>query len=406
HFKIHVRIRTALRNIKARNHPYSNQQFFTLNPALLTCTVLYLALNNPSSIISVIKSPDNMSHTSEPNIAAILPTKQGQITIGQRPIPAPGEGELLVRNIVVAANPSDWKVQTFGVLINEYPAVLGSDLTGVVVSVGPGVTRFKAGDRVMGFAIGVIHRNIDKAAFQTYTVLDEVATTHLPGNISFEQGAVLPVGIVTASIALFKGLGLPMPDKSTKDPGAILVWSGAGAVGVSAVQIAHSLGWPVYVTASAKHHEWLKALGATDAWDYSDPQVAQKIAQTIKSSGLKIRGVIDARSQDTSFDSVMEILATAGREPGVKLTTLAPWPANKLLPEGIEVYHTNCSRFIAEYEDVALWLFGGWLSKALQDERIKPAPQPRVVEGGLKAAQKMLDTLKAGASGEKFILKI
>ncbi|KAH7240252.1 chaperonin 10-like protein [Fusarium redolens] len=347
-----------------------------------------------------------MSQTFEPNIAAVLPVKQGQITIEQRPIPTPNEGELLVRNAYAAANPSDWKIQALGAIINEFPAVLGSDLSGVVVSVGPGVTRFKVGDRVIGFAMGVLNGDGNKAAFQTYTILEEVATTHLPENTSFQDGAVLAVGMVTASIALFKGLGLPMREKTAEESGAILVWSGASAVGVSAVQIAHALGWPVYATASPKHDEWLKTLGATDTWDYRDPEVAQKIAQALKSSGTKIRGVIDARSEGTSFDSVVEVLTRTDLTPACKVTTLMPWPEEKSLPAGPEVYHTNCWGFTEKYPDIASWIFGGWLSKALGDGRIKPAPRALVIEGGLEATQEMLNVLRVGASGEKFVLRV
>ncbi|KAG5789084.1 hypothetical protein H9Q69_011851 [Fusarium xylarioides] len=346
-----------------------------------------------------------MSNTLELNLAAVLPAKQGQLTIQQRPVPIPKEGELLVRNAVVAANPSDWKIQAFGLSTN-FPAVLGSDLSGIVVSVGPGVTRFKPGDRVIGFALGVIDENIDKAAFQIYTLLDEVATTHLPHNISFEEGSVLPVGILTAAIALFDGLGLPMREKTGEENGAILVWSGASASGVSAVQIAHALVWTVYVTASPKHHEWLKTLGATDTWDYRDPQVAQKIAQALKASGMKIRGVIDARAEGSSFSSVAEILTAVDRTSGCKATALFPWPEETSLPEGIVRHHTNCVGFTINYPDIASWVFGGWLSKALEDGRIKPAPKARVIEGGLEATQEMLNLLKAGASGEKFVLKV
>ncbi|KAL9562636.1 hypothetical protein ACKAV7_013200 [Fusarium commune] len=346
-----------------------------------------------------------MSHTFEPNVAAVLPVKQGQLTIQQRPVPTPKEGELLVRNAVVAANPSDWKIQTSGLSTN-FPAILGSDLSGVVVSIGPGVTRFKPGDRVIGFALGVIDETIDKAAFQTYTLLDEDATTHLPDIISFEEGSVLPVGMLTAAIALFDGLGLPMREKTAEEDGAILVWSGASAVGVSAVQIAHALGWSVYATASPKHHEWLKTLGATDTWDYRDPQIAQKIAKALKSSGTKIQGAIDARAEGTSFASVGEVLTAADLTPGCKATALMPWPEETSLPAGIEGHHTNCVGFTKNYPDIASWVFGGWLSNALKEGRIKPAPRARVIEGGLKATQEMLNVLRAGASGEKFVLKI
>jgi len=346
-----------------------------------------------------------MSHTFEPNVAAVLPVKQGQLTIQQRPVPTPKEGELLVRNAVVAANPSDWKIQALGLSTN-FPAVLGSDLSGIVISIGPGVTRFKPGDRVIGFALGVISENIEKAAFQTYTLLDEMATTHLPDNISFEEGSVLPVGMLTAAIALFDGLGLPMRERIVDEDGAILVWSGASAVGVSAVQIAHALGWTVYATASPKHDEWLKTLGAAEAWDYRDPQVAQKIAEALKASGTKIRGVIDARAEGSSFDSVAEILNAADLTPGCKVTALMPWPEETSLPAGIEGHHTNCVGFTVNYPDIATWVFGGWLSKALKDGRIKPAPRVRVIEGGLEATQETLNLLRAGASGEKFVLKV
>ncbi|KAH7196089.1 hypothetical protein DER44DRAFT_814722 [Fusarium oxysporum] len=360
---------------------YSSNHFTGFAYSIL----VLLALSAFHLISSYLCNPYSMSHTFEPNVAAVLPVKQGQLTIQQRPVPTPKEGELLVRNAVVAANPSDWKIQSLG-LSSSFPAVLGSDLSGIVISIGPGVTRFKPGDRVIGFALGVISENIDKAAFQSYTLLDEVATTHLPDNISFEEGSVLP--------------------RIVDEDGAILVWSGASAVGVSAVQIAHALGWTVYATASPKHDEWLKTLGAAEAWDYRDPQVAQKIAEALKASGTKIRGVIDARAEGSSFDSVAEILNAADLTPGCKVSALMPWPEETSLPAGIEGHHTNCVGFTDNYPDIATWVFGGWLSKALKDGRIKPAPRVRVIEGGLEATQEMLNLLRAGASGEKLVLKV
>src|SRR6478735_10262366 len=147
-----------------------------------------------------------MVHSLGPNTAAVLPARQGLLTVQERPVPTPGQGELLVRNEAVAANPADWKIQSLGINIDKFPAILGSDLSGTVVSVGPSVTRFQAGDRVMGFALGMVTGNNDASALQTYTLLNETATSHLPKNLTFEQGAVLPVGMTTASIALFADL--------------------------------------------------------------------------------------------------------------------------------------------------------------------------------------------------------
>ncbi|KAJ4115323.1 hypothetical protein NW768_011175 [Fusarium equiseti] len=347
-----------------------------------------------------------MNNVSEPNTASLLPTKQGLLTLGERPVPSPGHGELLVRNEVVAANPSDWKVQTFGVMIERFPGVLGSELAGVVISVGPGITRFKPGDRVTGFALGVIQANSDKAAFQKYTIMDEVATSHLPDNVPFEDGVVFPVGMITASIALFDSMGLPIRKISDEERGAIFIWSGASSTAIAALQIAHSMGWSVYVAASPKHHDWLKSLGAVQAWDYRDTKISQKLNQAVRTAGLKILGVLDARSEGSSFDSIADILNTVDSSQGIKLSTLFPFPADKTLPGGVEVHHTDCSQFYEEHPHLAKWLFGGWLHEKLQDGTLKVAPRPHVIEGGLGAAQKMLDTLKAGASGEKFILKV
>ncbi|RBR23766.1 uncharacterized protein FIESC28_03382 [Fusarium coffeatum] len=347
-----------------------------------------------------------MGNISEPNTASLLPNKQGTLTLDERPIPSPGRGELLVRNEFVAANPSDWKVQSFGVLIEEFPGVLGSELAGTVISVGPGVTRFKPGDRVTGFATGVIYPNSDKAAFQKYTIMDEVATSHLPDSISFEEGVVFPVGMITSSIALFDSMGLLRRKIRHEERGAIFIWSGASSTAISALQIARSMGWSVYVAASPKHHEWLKSLGAAEAWDYRDPDVARKLNQAVEAAGLKIRGVLDARSDESSFNSIADILNTVDSSQGIKLSTLFPFQSDKALPSGVEVIHTDCSRFTEQYPDITKWLFEGWLYENLQDGALKIAPRPHVIEGGLGAAQKMLDILKAGASGEKFILKV
>lgn len=347
-----------------------------------------------------------MNSISEPNTASLLPTKHGRLILGERPISSPGHGELLVRNEVVAANPSDWKVQDYGVLIEQFPGVLGSELAGVVISVGPGITRFEPGDRVTGFATGVSYGNSHKAAFQKYTVMDEVTTSHLPDNIAFEDGVVFPVGMITSSIALFDSMGLPMRKIHDEERGAIFLWSGASSVAISALQITHSMGWSVYVAASPKHHEWLKSLGATEAWDYRDPDIAQKLNQAVEAAGLKIRAVLDARSVGSSFDSVAEILNAVDSSQGIKLSTLFPFQSEKSLPSGVEVVHTDCSRFTEDHPKIAKWLFEGWLHENLQNGTLKIAPRPHVMEGGLGAAQKMLDTLKAGASGEKFILKL
>lgn len=68
---------------------------------------------------------------------------------------APGEGEVAVRVKFAAINPIDWKVRNGDLKMvtgRSFPRALGSDFSGTVMAVGPGVTRFKPGDAVFGLA--------------------------------------------------------------------------------------------------------------------------------------------------------------------------------------------------------------------------------------------------------------
>ena len=80
--------------------------------------------------------------------ALFIPTKLGQYTLGERHIPTAGKGQLLVKNEATALNPIDWKIQKHGWFIETYPTLLGTDIAGIVVEVGEGVTGFAKGDRV------------------------------------------------------------------------------------------------------------------------------------------------------------------------------------------------------------------------------------------------------------------
>ena len=81
----------------------------------------------------------------------------GALRVGPAGAPSPAAHQILVRTEAVAINPVDWIVQTIGSLIYAWlsrPAVLGEDVAGEVVAIGPGVTRFHVGDRVLGLAVG------------------------------------------------------------------------------------------------------------------------------------------------------------------------------------------------------------------------------------------------------------
>jgi NADPH:quinone reductase-like Zn-dependent oxidoreductase len=80
--------------------------------------------------------------------ALLLESKGGDLVLGQTAVPKPGQEQVLVKIKAAALNPADWKVHKYGFFITEYPSILGVDLSGDVVAIGEGVTKFKVGDRV------------------------------------------------------------------------------------------------------------------------------------------------------------------------------------------------------------------------------------------------------------------
>jgi NADPH:quinone reductase-like Zn-dependent oxidoreductase len=80
--------------------------------------------------------------------ALLLTKKQGEFVLGSRSIPSPGAGQLLVKIQSAALNPVDYKIKDAGIFVTDYPAVLGTDIAGIVEELGEGVNNFSKGDRV------------------------------------------------------------------------------------------------------------------------------------------------------------------------------------------------------------------------------------------------------------------
>lgn len=80
--------------------------------------------------------------------ALLLGSRQGSFSVGTTSVPQPGANEVLIRVEAAALNPIDWKIQRYGIVVEKYPAILGSDIAGVIEGVGSNVTEFTTGDRV------------------------------------------------------------------------------------------------------------------------------------------------------------------------------------------------------------------------------------------------------------------
>ena len=132
-------------------------------------------------------------------------------------------------------------------------AVLGRDVAGTVVEVGPGVTRFAPGDEVYGVAPG---------AFAEFAVGSQDKLARKPANLSFAEAAVVPISAGTALQAL--------TDKGKVQPGqSVLVTGASGGVGSYAVQLARILGADVTGVASTAKLDYVTGLGAHHVFDYT-----------------------------------------------------------------------------------------------------------------------------------------
>lgn len=80
--------------------------------------------------------------------ALFLKEKFGAFEVGTKPLPSPGPGEVLIKVIATGLNPVDWKIQSHGIFVVDFPTPLGSDAAGQVEAVGEDVTQFKKGDKV------------------------------------------------------------------------------------------------------------------------------------------------------------------------------------------------------------------------------------------------------------------
>jgi NADPH:quinone reductase-like Zn-dependent oxidoreductase len=89
--------------------------------------------------------------------ALCLDKKCGDYVVVDMPIWKPGPGEVLIKVMATSLNPVDWKIRKYGFFLEEFPAILGTDVAGTVEELGEGVLEWKKGDRVCVFTINVLY---------------------------------------------------------------------------------------------------------------------------------------------------------------------------------------------------------------------------------------------------------
>lgn len=175
------------------------------------------------------------------------------------PEPVLRDDEVLIEVHATGVNLLDSKIRSGEfklILPYRTPFVLGHDVAGVVVRVGPRVRHFKPGDEVYSrpddFRIGT---------FAEFVAVKEDSVALKPRNLSMEEAASIPLVGLTAWQALVEKAKLKKGQK-------VFIQAGSGGVGTFAIQLAKHLGASVATTTGTGNVAWVKDLGADVVVDY------------------------------------------------------------------------------------------------------------------------------------------
>jgi NADPH:quinone reductase-like Zn-dependent oxidoreductase len=186
------------------------------------------------------------------------------------PVPSPKNDEVLVKLEALSINPIDWKVQKGKLrplLPRKFPFIPGTDVAGEIVEVGPGVTKFKAGEKVVA-----ILNHFSGGGMAEFAVAKESSTVARPSEVSASEGAGLPVAALTAHQALTQASGIALDGSGNQKN--VLITAASGGVGHYAVQLAKLGNTHVTATCGARNIEFVKNLGADEVLDYKTPEGA------------------------------------------------------------------------------------------------------------------------------------
>ena len=251
--------------------------------------------------------------------------RKNGVRAGDMPVPELREDDVLIQIHAAGVNPLDSKIRDgeFKLLLPyRLPLILGHDLAGVVVRVGPRVRRFKPGDEVFA------RPHKDRiGTFAEFIAIKEDGVALKPTSLSMEEAASMPLVGLTAWQALIEKGQLAKGQK-------VLIHAGSGGVGTFAIQLAKHVGATVATTASAANAEWLKQLGADIVIDYKKDD----FAAILKDYDV----VLDTQGGNT-LEKSLRVL-----KPGGKLIGIAGPPDPDFAKEiGASLFLKTAMRFLS-----------------------------------------------------------
>lgn len=237
-------------------------------------------------------SRDTMSAITIPEPGGAEP-----LTLARLDRPQPGEGQVLIKVAAAGVNRPDL-LQRAG----KYPPppgaspLLGLEVAGEIVAVGPGVSEEYLDDSVCALVNG--------GGYAEYCVADLGCCLPVPGGLSWAEAAALPECFFTVWSNVFDRADLRSGE-------TFLVHGGASGIGTTAIQLAHAFGARVFTTAgSAEKCARCEALGAERAINYREEDFVEELKQATNGRGVDV--VLDIIGGDY-IKRNLKLMATEGR---------------------------------------------------------------------------------------------
>lgn len=269
------------------------------------------------------------------------------------PVPEPGIGEVLVRVHATSVNPLDATLRRtpgFGI---EPPAVLGADVSGEVVALGPGVAHLAVGDEVFYTPEIGLGR---QGTYAEYHAAPADLVHRKPRNLDHARAAAVPFAGSAAWQALVECAGLR--------PGeTVLVHGGAGGVGSFAIQIARAAGCRVITTCSRSNVFLVRHVGADRAIDYRKEDLVEVIRREVE-GGVHV--ALDTQGGEV-LERTLRVMAPGGRV--VSLRAAGPVDLAAAQARGVTVHAFRLHRRRATLEALVRLVEQGHIEPVAADVR-------------------------------------
>jgi NADPH:quinone reductase-like Zn-dependent oxidoreductase len=188
--------------------------------------------------------------------------------IEDHPKPRAAEGHVVIRVRASSFNYHDvFTVKGMPGIKVPLPIVIGLDMAGEIAELGPGVTAWKIGERVLVNPVnkkkGLMGEMLD-GGMEEFCLIAADQLIHIPNSVSFEDAASLPVAYGTAHRML-------VTHNTVKQGDRVLILGASGGVGTASVILSKLLGAEVIACASSPEKmEKLKQMGADEAINYTE----------------------------------------------------------------------------------------------------------------------------------------